>query len=94
MKRTITIALAVALLGLVVAVVYDAAGTPLQQSEQDPRARAESTHAYEAAMWGAAGLAFVGAAVAGLGLSRGRSAGALPAARNAPPPPPASSPTP
>jgi MFS family permease len=66
---------AVALLGLVVAFVFDASGTPLQRDEHDPHAVAESTQAYRAAMWGAAGLAFAGAAVAGLGLpGRGRTA--------------------
>ena len=78
--------LAVALLGLVVAVVYDASGTPLEQNQRGPQARSESTQAYQAAMWGAAGLAFVGAAVAGFGLRPGRSAETAPAARNAPPP--------
>jgi EmrB/QacA subfamily drug resistance transporter len=68
--------LAVALLGLVVAFVFDASGTPLQRDEQNPRARAESTQAFQAAMWGAAGLAFAGAAVSGFGLRRGRSGGA------------------
>jgi EmrB/QacA subfamily drug resistance transporter len=67
--------LAVALLGLVVTFVFEGSGTPLQQDERDPRARAESTEAYQAAMWGAAGFAFAGAAVAGLGLpGRGRTA--------------------
>jgi EmrB/QacA subfamily drug resistance transporter len=85
--------LAVALLGLVVALVYDAAGTPLEQHQRDPRAQAESTQAYQAAMWGAAGLAFVGAAVAGLGLRRGRTVGALRAPGSAPPPAGGSPPT-
>lgn len=85
--------LAVALLGLVVAVVYDAAGTPLERGQSDPHRLAESTAAFQAAMWGAAGLAFVGAAVSGVGLRPGRSAGARPARDSAPPPAPGSPPT-
>jgi EmrB/QacA subfamily drug resistance transporter len=77
--------LAVALLGLVVALVYDAPGTPLEQNQRDPKALAESTQAYEAAMWGAAGLAFVGAAVAALGLPRTRRAARSPRRSPAPP---------
>ena len=66
--------LAVALLGLVVTFVFDASGTPLQRNERDPHARAESTQAFQATMWGAAGLAFAGAAVSGFGFRRGRNA--------------------
>ena len=61
---------AIALLGLVVALVYDAPGVPLAKGQQDAKRRAASTRAFHAAMVGAAALAFAGAATAAVGLGK------------------------
>jgi EmrB/QacA subfamily drug resistance transporter len=61
---------AIALLGLVVALVYDAPGVPLAKGQQGGDRRAASTRAFHAAMLGAAALAFAGAVTAAVGLGK------------------------
>jgi EmrB/QacA subfamily drug resistance transporter len=66
--------LAVAVLGLVVALVFgagvsDSAAVPLAADQTDPELRAASIDAFRAAMLGAAALAFAGAAVGALWIS-------------------------
>ncbi len=61
---------AVALLGLVVALVFGSGGTPFALDERSQSAIARSTDAFHAAIWVAAGLAWAGALLAGLGFSR------------------------
>ncbi len=65
---------AVAVLGVVVALVYNANGNPFELGERSAAELAEAADAFQAAMWVAAGLAFAGALVSGLWLPRrGRS---------------------
>ena len=62
---------AVAVLGVVVSLVYSAAdGNPFELGERTAAELAEAADAFQAAMWVAAGLAFAGALVSGLGLPR------------------------
>lgn len=64
--------LAVAILGLVASLVYQASashGAPLEVGQTDPALREASVDAFRAAMLVAAGLGILGAAVAGFGIS-------------------------
>jgi MFS family permease len=66
--------LAVAVIGLAVALVFDArtdvpGATPLARNQTGDEVRAASTDGYRVGMLIGAGLAFAGAAVAGLGIS-------------------------
>lgn len=64
--------LAVAVLGLVVALVYRSSGghgVALARGVADPKVRSASVNAFRVAMLTAAGLAFAGAAVAAVGIS-------------------------
>ena len=63
--------MAVAALGVVVSLVYSASdGNPFEIGERSAAELAEAADAFQAAMWVAAGLAFAGALVSGLGLPR------------------------
>ncbi|MGB2952027.1 MAG: MFS transporter [Gaiellaceae bacterium] len=62
--------ISIALLGLVVALVYNAPGVPLAKSQRGAEQRASSTRAFHAAMIGAAALALAGAAIAAAGLGK------------------------
>ena len=86
--------IAVAAIGAVVALVYDAAGNPFELGERSAADLSEAADAFQAAMWFAAGLAAAGALVSVIGLPRRiRSEAPLPAADTAEEPPPASQPT-
>jgi EmrB/QacA subfamily drug resistance transporter len=66
--------LAVAVLGLVVTLVFEASGgaasaVPLAAGQADPELRSASIDAFRVAMLVAAGLAFAGAAIAAVGIS-------------------------
>ena len=85
---------AVAALGVVVALVYNANGNPFELGERSSAELAEAADAFQAAMWVAAGLAFAGALVSGLWLPRrGRSEATAPADGTAEAQPPVSRPT-
>jgi EmrB/QacA subfamily drug resistance transporter len=69
--------LAVAVVGLVVTLVFDASasgGIPLERGQNDPELRAASVDAFRAAMLVTAFLAFAGAAVAAFGISNDEAA--------------------
>ena len=84
--------LAVAIVGLVITLVFEASagdGVPLARGEDDPERRAASVDAFRAAMGVTALLAFIGAAVAVVGISneeaaRTRDEDVTPAAEPAP----------
>ena len=89
--------LAVAVIGLVVTLVFEASagetsGAPLATGEDDPDARSASVDAFRAGMTLAALLAFLGAAVAALGISNAEAkadaAGDVSAPDSAPAPAP------
>ena len=61
---------AVAALGVVVSLVYNATGDPFELGKRSASALAEAADAFQAAMWVAAGLAWAGALVSALGLPR------------------------
>ena len=86
---------AVAALGVVVSLVYSATdGNPFELGERSAAELAEAADAFQAAMWVAAGLAFAGALVSGLGLPRrARSEATVRADDTAEAQPPASPPT-
>lgn len=67
--------IAVAALGAVVSLVYDAEGNPFAIGERSASELAEAADAFQAAMWVAAGLAAAGALVSVLGLPRARNEG-------------------
>ena len=62
--------MAVAALGVVVSLIYTADGSPFELGDRTAAELAEAADAFQAAMWVAAGLAFAGALVSGLGLPR------------------------
>jgi MFS family permease len=85
---------AVAVLGVVVSFVYSALGNPFELGDRNAAELAEAADAFQAAMWVAAGLAFAGALVSGLGLPRRARSEAIAPAHDMPEPqPPASPPT-
>jgi len=72
--------IAVAVIGLVIALVFEAntsvpGAQPLAQGQRVPSARQASTDGFRAGMTLAAALAFAGAAVAGLGISNAQALG-------------------
>ncbi len=74
--------IAVAVLGLVITLVFDsqvsvADAVPLAKDQKGAELRSASTDAFQAAMLLSAGLAFAGAAVAGLGISNREARGEL-----------------
>jgi hypothetical protein len=84
----------VAVLGVVVSFVYSALGNPFELGDRNAAELAEAADAFQAAMWVAAGLAFAGALVSGLGLPRRARSEAIAPAHDMPEPqPPASPPT-
>jgi MFS family permease len=86
--------IAVAALGAVVAVVYDAEGNPFELGGRSATELAEAADAFQTAMWVAAGLAAAGALVSALGLPRRvRREATAPAGGTAEAQPPASPPT-
>jgi predicted MFS family arabinose efflux permease len=67
--------IAVAALGAVVSLVYDAEGNPFAIGERSASELADAADAFQAAMWVAAALAAAGALVSAVGLPRARSGG-------------------
>ena len=63
--------LAVAGLGIIVSLVFGSSeGGPFELGSRSPDELADAARAFQAAMWAAAGLAFLGALVSGIGLPR------------------------